>query len=144
MFFWLLISFLIHNIRCIPIGRISNVSLILATSPSLIITGSTKQECICTMVSSPNISALNYFSNNTCQLFSNASLTNGDFSWVSDINSVFYFLQLPSKVDDGGCPAGKQNIRQLFQRFPPRVERVEIRNSPRGYRPKLRSKFVSN
>ncbi|CAF3750182.1 unnamed protein product [Adineta steineri] len=50
------------------------------------------------MILSTNISAFNYFLNNTCQFFSNASLTNASFSWKSDINGQFYFLQLPTRA----------------------------------------------
>jgi hypothetical protein len=97
----------------------------------------TLEECLCAMVTSSNISALNYFSNNTCQLFSNASVTNTYFSWKININSRFYFLRMPSRaaqqyttttpvlttsavlVDDeqtstylatAACSIGKQNI----------------------------------
>jgi hypothetical protein len=68
------------------------------TSSSPITMNGTLEECLCAMVTSSNISALNYFSNNTCQLFSNASVTNTYFSWKINTNSLFYFLRMPSRA----------------------------------------------
>ena len=92
---WLLIIFALHNAHAISVGLIVNASLTLASSSSSSIMNGTNQSCLCAMVTSSNISAFNYFSNNTCQLFSNASLTNGYFWWTVNPNSLFYFLHLP-------------------------------------------------
>ena len=111
---WLfLIVFIIHQVHSIPIGRISNVSLILAIPSSSILTNITRQECLCAMVASSNISALNYFSNDTCEFFANVSLTNATFSWMVNTESIFYFLQLPTRPVSPGCDTGKMGSIQL-------------------------------
>lgn len=92
---WLLLVFVLHNVHTIYVGLIPHFSLALrSSSPSSIMNG-TNASCLCAMVTSPNISALNYFSNNSCQLFSNASLTNAYFWWTVNPDSSFYFLHLP-------------------------------------------------
>lgn len=93
---WLLLVFLIHNVHPISIGLIRNVSLTLPTFLSPNIMDGTLEKCLCSMVISSNISALNYFSNNTCQLFSNTYLTDTYFSLTSNAESLFYFFHLPT------------------------------------------------
>ena len=125
----LLLIFVLHNIHAISIGKIHSASLTLInSSPSNTMNG-TDQECLCVMVTSRNISALNYFSNNTCQFFSNTSLTNAYFSWTINVNSLFYFLHWPTKADNieqyttvapvtttaATCAIGKHNRFALFQ-----------------------------
>jgi hypothetical protein len=126
---WLLLSFLLHNVHTVSIGLIPSASLTLISSSPIMTMNGTEQTCLCMMVTSSNISALNYFSNNTCQLFSNTSLTNAYFSWTVNINSLFYFLQLPSRSEiteqyttvtpvlttAAACASGKQNIFWLSQ-----------------------------
>ena len=121
---WLLLSFVLHNVHTISVGLIPNASLTLMTSSFSNRMNGTSQDCLCAMMTSSNISAFNYFSNNTCQLFSNASLTSTYFSWTINLNSRFYFLQLPSKVKvteqyttvtplpttAATCAIGKRNI----------------------------------
>ena len=95
----LVLSFLLQYVHTISIGHISNVSLTLIDSSSSVTMTGTIQKCLCTMVVSSNISAFNYFSNNTCQFFSNSSLTNAYFSLTFNPNGLFYFLHLPSKEE---------------------------------------------
>ncbi|UJR17481.1 hypothetical protein I4U23_004376 [Adineta vaga] len=97
MKYWLILSFILHDVHTIQVGMISNVFLSLPSiSSSVTVMNGTSQECVCVMISSTNISAFNSFSNNTCEFFSNLSLTHVNYSWMIDRNSTFYFFQLPS------------------------------------------------
>ena len=107
---WLVLLFLIHHAHSISIGRMSNASLILATPSVTIKMNGTQEKCLCEMVASSNISGLNYFPNNTCEFFSNASLTNAYFSWMINIGSTFYFLQFPTSPYSPVCSIGKTKI----------------------------------
>ena len=106
---WLLLILFIHQVQSTAIGRISNVSLRLVIPSSSIITNITSQECLCKMVASSNVSALNYFSNDTCEFFSNVSLTHAAFSWIVNTESVFYFLQLPTRPNSPACNTGNES-----------------------------------
>lgn len=106
MYSWLLLSFFVLKIYSIQIGQISNAALNLLSSSIPNIINGTKAECLCAMISSQNITAINYFSNNTCQLFSNQSIINANFFYKIDLNSSFYFLQLPIKAENLDCAVG--------------------------------------
>jgi hypothetical protein len=95
---WLFLCFVLGYVDTTSIGLIRNVSLTLITPTFSSTMNGTSQECLCAMMISSNISAFNYLSNNTCQLFSNMSLTNVSFSWMTNVNSLFYFLQLPTEA----------------------------------------------
>jgi hypothetical protein len=95
---WLFLCFILPYAETISIGLIRNVSLTLLTPSFSSTMNGTSQTCRCAMMMSSNISAFNYYLNNTCQLFSSASLTNTYFSWESNTNSMFYFLQLPTEA----------------------------------------------
>lgn len=103
---WFFLSLLVHGIYSIQIGQILNVVLRLQSFSTLNILNGTREECLCAMIFSSNITMINYFSNNTCQLFSNQSLINTDFSYNIDLNSAFYFLQLPTTTTYVDCAQG--------------------------------------
>ena len=104
---WLLLSLIIHQTYSIKIGLISNVSVTVIPPSVSNIRQGTKEQCLCAMVSSPNITALNYFSNNTCQLFSNQSIINNSFIYNINLNSSFYFLQLPVATESSSDTVGR-------------------------------------
>ena len=94
---WLLLMFVLHDVHTVSVGLIPYASLTLTSSSSSNTVNGTTQDCLCAMITSSTISALNYFSNNTCALFSNASLINANFSWTININvnSLLYIRYLP-------------------------------------------------
>jgi hypothetical protein len=102
----LLIIFLFIVLNCInaiQIGTIYNASLILILS-GMTMNASTCDDCLCSMLISTenrSILSLNCFSNDrnsvTCQLFDETTYRYSSFSQMkTDINSTFYFRQLPS------------------------------------------------
>jgi hypothetical protein len=112
---WLLLTFALHNVHTISVGLVRNASITMPNSSFSSIMLGTSQTCLCAMMTSSNISGFNYFSNNTCQLFSNASLTSAYFSWTINLNSVFYFLVWPTVIDQyAACAIGKVNIFQII------------------------------
>ena len=126
---WLLFVFVLHNVHTISVGLIPHFFLTLRSSAPLSIMNGTNASCLCAMVRSSDISALNYFSNNTCQLFSNVSLINAYFWWTVNADSLFYFLHLPILAETttapthtsaaittaGICAPGKHNVVWLSQ-----------------------------
>ncbi|CAF1350480.1 unnamed protein product [Adineta steineri] len=96
---WLFLSFVLHHVHSTTIGLIPNTTVTRLTSSSSSIMVGTKEECLCTMMISSNISAFNYFTNNTCQLFSNASVTDTYFSWMINVNGLFYFRSQSSQIE---------------------------------------------
>ncbi|CAF1438030.1 unnamed protein product [Adineta ricciae] len=73
MLTWLFLPFMLQYIATVPVGVIHDVSLTLSTPLTMY---GTTQKCLCEMITSSNISAFNYFSNSTCQIFSKTSITN--------------------------------------------------------------------
>ncbi|CAF1271800.1 unnamed protein product [Adineta steineri] len=96
---WLFLSFVLHHVHSTTIGLIPNTTVTRLTSSSSSIMIGTKEECLCAMIISSNISAFNYFTNNTCQLFSNASVTDTYFSWMINVNGLFYFRSQSSQIE---------------------------------------------
>jgi hypothetical protein len=98
---WLLLMFVLHDVHTVSVRLIPNASLTLVNSSSSSIMNGTEKNCLCAMVMSSNIAALNFFSNNTCELFSNASLIDADFSWTINVNvnSLLYIRYLPIRTE---------------------------------------------
>lgn len=93
--------FVLHDVSTVLIGIIPNASLTLASSSFANTTIGTTQYCLCTMMTSSDISAINCFSNNTCERLSDASLINTNFSWIININvnGLLYIRYLPVRSE---------------------------------------------
>lgn len=106
---WHLLILIIHSASSIHIGSIANVSLTLELLSASIIMNGTKDDCLCEMMSSSNIAALNYFANNnTCKLFSKSSITNVSYWWTINVDGRFYFLTLPTRKQVILCATRKR------------------------------------
>jgi len=99
--------FILHTVYSIQIKTMAKARFDLQCSSSLNVVNTTKEECICTMLSSTNIIAFNYFSYGACQFFSNQSIMNTNFSYSIDFNSSFYFLEFPTQFQSQDCRSCK-------------------------------------
>lgn len=68
---WMNFHYILYYASGISIGLITDATLNLISSLPSFIKYSTREECLCAIMTLQNISAFNYFSNQTCQLFSN-------------------------------------------------------------------------
>ncbi len=100
----IIVLFIVLNcINAIQIGTIYNTSLVLIPN-GMTMNASTCYDCLCFMLTSTenrSILSLNCISNDnnsvTCQLFDETTYRSYSFSQIkTDINSTFYFRQLPS------------------------------------------------
>ena len=83
------------ELGAVPVGIIRNASLHILNGNTTVITG-TCEACVCSLLTQPTFFSLNCRSNHLiCELYS-VSDQNKAFTVLTDVNSSFYFLSLPT------------------------------------------------
>jgi hypothetical protein len=145
------VYFVVNNIiSAVPVGVIHNASLMMISSSSITINLSTCDQCVCAMLMSTGNSSIvsfNCYVQNTavviCELF---TMTNYQiftfYQMETNINSTFYFLQLPPSMTNANGRTSFSSLLRLSFYFDTICKLC--RNKEWKYRKKMSQKDQSS